>query len=91
MGDPAQTTGLWFMGSWVEVHLLSLGFVYNTTDAPWGIISVKSQHTDHELPMNPITMMRNALGREHGGSGVPLLAEEYAKSVEFWSQYATIK
>ena len=29
---------------------------------PWGIISIKSQMVDHELPMQPITMMRNALG-----------------------------
>lgn len=60
-------------------------------DAPWGIISIKSQHTDHELPMSPITMMRNCLGKEHGGSGVPLDRAEYMKSVEFWSKYAAIK
>jgi hypothetical protein len=41
--------------------------------------------------MSPITMMRNCLGKEHGGSGVPLDREEYAKSVEFWSKYAAIK
>ena len=29
---------------------------------PWGIISIKPQMVDYELPMNPITMMRNALG-----------------------------
>ena len=29
-------------------------------DAPWGIISIKAQDEDHELPMQPITMMRNA-------------------------------
>eukprot|EP00981_Chlorochromonas_danica_P009104 scaffold2504_cov178-Ochromonas_danica.AAC.4 len=42
------------------------------TTAPWGIISVKGQLSAHELPMQPITMMRNALGKEYGGSGVPL-------------------
>jgi len=32
------------------------------TDAPWGIISIKGQNEQHELPMTPITIMRNALG-----------------------------
>jgi hypothetical protein len=41
--------------------------------------------------MQPITMMRNALGKEHGGSGVPLDWDKYRKSVEFWSSHATLK
>lgn len=41
--------------------------------------------------MDPITMMRNALGKEEGGSGVPLDREKYLKSVEFWKEYALIK
>jgi len=60
-------------------------------DYDWGIVSVKPQNEDYELKMNPITMMRNALGKEHGGSGVPLDREEYLKSVEFWSQHALVK
>eukprot|EP00316_Scyphosphaera_apsteinii_P016598 CAMPEP_0119322140 /NCGR_PEP_ID=MMETSP1333-20130426/57367_1 /TAXON_ID=418940 /ORGANISM="Scyphosphaera apsteinii, Strain RCC1455" /LENGTH=191 /DNA_ID=CAMNT_0007329287 /DNA_START=98 /DNA_END=670 /DNA_ORIENTATION=+ len=51
---------------------------------PWGIISVKAQDVDYELPMQPITMMRNALGAEEGGSGVALNKEAYLQSVEFW-------
>ncbi|KNC53038.1 flagellar associated protein [Thecamonas trahens ATCC 50062] len=35
----------------------------------WGIISIKGQAVNYEIPMNPITMMRNALGTESGGSG----------------------
>ena len=35
--------------------------------APWGIISVKGQLCDYELPMQPITMMRNALGAAEVG------------------------
>lgn len=61
------------------------------TDAPWGIISVKGQTTDYELPMQPITMMRNALGKEFGGSGIPLDFSEYKKSVEFWTKHVAIK
>ena len=41
-------------------------------DAPWGIISIKAQNEPFETPMEPITAMRNALGREEGGSGVPI-------------------
>ncbi len=40
--------------------------------------------------MQPITMMRNALGREEGGSGVPLSREAYEKSVAYWEQHATL-
>lgn len=61
------------------------------TDAPWGIVSIKPQDVDHELPMNPITMMRNCLGREYGGSGVPLDVKQYRESVAFWSEHATLK
>ncbi len=60
-------------------------------DAPWGVVSVKPQDCDHELPMQPITMMRNALGRDQGGSGVELSRAAYAESVAFWKEYAVIK
>jgi hypothetical protein len=36
-------------------------------------------------------MLRNALGREYGGSGVPLDREEYMKSVNFWSTHAILR
>lgn len=60
-------------------------------DAPWGIVSIKAQDVDHELPMKPITMMRNALGKEEGGSGVPIDREAYLKSVEYWKQHAIVQ
>ena len=59
--------------------------------SPWGIISVKAQDVDYELPMQPITMMRNALGKSEGGSGVPLAADKYRESVAFWSEHAPLK
>ena len=59
--------------------------------APWGIISVKAQSVDYELPMQPITMMRNALGADEGGSGVSMSREAYKESVGFWAKYASIK
>ena len=40
--------------------------------------------------MQPITMMRNALGREEGGSGVALSRDAYAASVAYWQGHAAI-
>lgn len=59
-------------------------------NAPWGIVSIKAQDVDHELPMNPITIMRNALGKEQGGSGVPIENEKYMESVNYWKDHAVI-
>ena len=69
----------------------AMGREEGVNDAPWGIISVKAQDVEHELPMQPITMMRNALGKEEGGSGVPLKRDAYTASVAFWSKFASIK
>eukprot|EP00330_Aristerostoma_sp_ATCC50986_P008081 CAMPEP_0114594744 /NCGR_PEP_ID=MMETSP0125-20121206/16454_1 /TAXON_ID=485358 ORGANISM="Aristerostoma sp., Strain ATCC 50986" /NCGR_SAMPLE_ID=MMETSP0125 /ASSEMBLY_ACC=CAM_ASM_000245 /LENGTH=42 /DNA_ID= /DNA_START= /DNA_END= /DNA_ORIENTATION= len=41
--------------------------------------------------MNPMTMLRNALGKEEGGSGVKLEKEKYTESVNFWDKNAIIK
>lgn len=60
------------------------------TAAPWGIVSIKAQDSDAELPMNPITNMRNALGKEHGGSGVPLDRAAYMEAVNYWKDRAII-
>lgn len=61
------------------------------SEAPWGIISVKAQDVDYEIPMQPITMMRNALGKEEGGSGVGLDKEKYNQSVAYWRDHAPVK
>ena len=58
--------------------------------APWGIVSIKAQDIDTELPMTPITNMRNALGKEYGGSGIPLEYEKYMECVNYWKDHATI-
>lgn len=70
---------------------LAMGNEPPQTNSPWGIISVKGQLSDHELPMQPITVMRNALGKEEGGSGVPLDRKKYMESVNFWSKFVAIK
>ncbi|KAG8468932.1 hypothetical protein KFE25_007450 [Diacronema lutheri] len=60
-------------------------------DAPWGIISVKAQDEPTEILMNPITMMRNALGVEHGGSGVAIDRDKYSASVAFWQKHVVLR
>ncbi|CAI5711685.1 unnamed protein product [Peronospora destructor] len=60
-------------------------------DSPWGIVAIKAQDEDYELPMKPITMMRNAIGKSQGGSGVPINRDEYMKAVEYWQNHAVIK
>lgn len=60
-------------------------------DFDWGVISIKPQNENFELQMDPITMMRNALGVEYGGSGVPLEKEKYLDSVKFWAEFARIR
>ena len=60
------------------------------SSAPWGVVSVKAQDADYEIPMSPITMMRNALGKEHGGSGVSLDRDEYNQSHMYWKDHAVV-
>ncbi len=60
-------------------------------DTEWGIVSINSCMSMREDPMKPITMLRNALGKEQGGSGHPLDPDAYALAVEYWSKWATVK
>lgn len=41
--------------------------------------------------LQPITMMRNALGREEGGSGVALDREQYEAATAYWEAHAAIQ
>ena len=41
--------------------------------------------------MDPMTAMRNALGKEEGGSGVELDRGKYQESVDFWARHANVK
>lgn len=56
--------------------------------ADWGVVGCLYTREPEEIPMAPITMMRNALGVEQGGSGVPLNAQAYYRSVAFWDAHA---
>ena len=57
-------------------------------DADWGVVGCMYTAEPVETPMAPITMMRNALGVEEGGSGVPVDRLAYRESVEFWRAHA---
>lgn len=59
-------------------------------NSPWGIVSIKPQMGNKEIPMDPITMMRNALPLEQGGSGTPLDNSQYLQSVKFWDQHVRV-
>ena len=60
-------------------------------DFDWGIISIKPLNIGHELPFVPITIMRNSLGKNEGGSGVPIDRKKYMEGVEFWSKNVELK
>jgi len=87
----------WFEGveapiaNWLVVILYSreqLAKEGSPIDADWGIVGCLYTMEPEEIPMAPITMMRNALGVEEGGSGVALDREAYRRSVEFWERNA---
>jgi len=58
------------------------------TAADWGIVGCLYTLQPEEIPMVPITMLRNALGVGEGGSGVALDRAAYRRSVEFWQAHA---
>ncbi|MBL0029231.1 MAG: DUF3228 family protein [Rhodanobacteraceae bacterium] len=57
-------------------------------EADWGVVGCMYTSAPDEIPMAPITMLRNALGVDEGGSGVPIDRAAYARSVEFWRTHA---
>jgi hypothetical protein len=56
----------------------------------WAKQLVDAQDVPYELPMNPITVMRNSLGKDQGGSGVPLDRDAYMESVNYWKDNVVI-
>ncbi|MEO5829073.1 MAG: DUF3228 family protein [Rhodanobacter sp.] len=57
-------------------------------EAEWGVVGCLYTSEPEEIPMVPITMLRNALGVDEGGSGVPLDRPAYRRSVVFWEKHA---
>ena len=63
----------------------------NTTDAEWELISIQAvpEGVD-QLPMGPITMMRNQLELP-GGTKADFSSEQWAEAVRFWQKYAALE
>lgn len=87
----------WFEGleppvaNWLVAILYSreqLAKEGSSIDADWGVVGCLYTMEPEEIPMAPITMMRNALGVGEGGSGVPIDRDAYRRSVEFWERNA---
>jgi len=57
----------------------------------YAIVNILCIMTVVEPLMPPITVMRNALGVEEGGAGVPLHREKYKASVDFWAKHVAVK
>ena len=57
-------------------------------DADWGVVGCLYTLEPEEIPMVPITQLRNALGVAEGGSGVAIDRAAYLRSVAFWEQHA---
>jgi len=87
----------WFEGLEPPVAKFLIAILYDRAqlakegspiDADWGVVGCLYTAMPEEIPMVPITLMRNALGVEQGGSGVPLDPVAYRRSVEFWEAHA---
>lgn len=61
-----------------------------STDADFEIVSINASPNELEVPMDPVTMMRNYLVRPGGTKG-DFSAQEFAESILFWSQHALVR
>ena len=61
-----------------------------TTDSEWELISFHAipEEIDN-MPMGPVTMMRNQLQLK-GGTKAKYESEIWAKSIKFWQEYAAL-
>ena len=87
----------WFEGVTAPVAGYLIALLYSreqlqkegsSVDGDWGVVGCLYTDTPEEIPMAPITMMRNALGVAEGGSGVPLDPAAYRRSVAYWNSHA---
>ena len=62
----------------------------NSTDSDWELISINSiPEGEEDLPIGPVTMMRNQLDLI-GGTKAKYTSDEWAYSVKFWQRYAPL-
>ena len=61
-----------------------------TSDTDWELISFHAiPEGIHDMPMGPVTMMRNQL-QLTGGTKAYYESDDWAKSVKFWQEYAIL-
>jgi len=61
-----------------------------TSDADWELISFHAiPEGVHDMPMGPVTMMRNQL-QLTGGTKAYYESDDWAKSIKFWQEYAIL-
>jgi len=60
-------------------------------DADWCVVAILAHNAEEQEPMKPITMLRNAAGKEYGGNGEPIDEDKYRESVEFWTKHISLK
>lgn len=60
-----------------------------TTDAEWEIIAILASD-EKSVPMDPVTMLRNA-NHDEGGTFREYTAEEWATSYAYWATHAYVK
>ena len=63
----------------------------HTTNADWELISINAiPKGEKNMPIGPVTMMRNQLDLA-GGTKAGYSSEEWANSIRFWQKYAAIE
>ncbi|MDD4762086.1 MAG: DUF3228 family protein [Candidatus Pacebacteria bacterium] len=62
----------------------------NSTVDEWEIVSINARDTQEPEPQHPVSMARNVLGLA-GGSSASYTAEEFAKSIVYWSTRAMVE
>jgi hypothetical protein len=87
----------WFEGLEPPVAAFLIPILYSreqlaregtSIEADWGVVGCMYTAEPLETPMAPITMMRNALGVDEGGSGVAVERDAYLRSVAVWDTHA---
>lgn len=61
------------------------------TGSDYDIICINAEAENMDSPMTPVTIVRNALGTEYGGSDFPVDKEKHAESVAYWERYAMVE
>jgi hypothetical protein len=59
-----------------------------SSEAPWEVISINARLDVEPEPLSPMAMARNFLGLPGGSKGAEYTAEDFARSVVYWSQHA---